>query len=339
MPKILEKFKRFEETIFFKKYNELEKQIQALQKLHDKYPNNEEIYKELKFCEAGLRGENEIEYELKNADIGMYVLHDINLSYNGSTAQIDYILFTPAYTYFLECKNLIGNITVDASGQFIREYTWNNKHQKESIYSPLTQAEKHIDIFNKIWKSQHENDFLVKILQPNINDYYKPLVVITNKKNLLNLENAPNNIKNNVIRADSLVSYIKNDIANRKKELRWTKKEMYKNAYKIMSCYNKDIKIDYEEKYKSLISDEDKMAINREEVKKRLLEFREKKHVERNIPIDYVFNDKELELILNKMPKSLIELTESNILSSVKLKFHGEEIINIIKKIFNECNI
>ena len=332
MPNILEKFKRFEETVFFKKYNELEKQIQVLQKLHDKYPNNEKISKELKFCEVGLRGESEIEYELKNVDIGMYVLHDINLDYNGNTAQIDYILFTPAYTYFLECKNLIGNITVDASGQFIREYTWNNKFQKESIYSPFTQAEKHIDIFKKIWKSQHEKDFLIKILKPNIDDYYKPLVVITNKKSLLNLDSAPNIIKKHVIRADSLVSYIKNDISNRKKELLWSKEEMYKNAYKLMSCYNKNVRINYEEKYKSLISDEEKLNINREEIKKKLLEFRTNKHVERNIPTDYIFTDKELESILNIMPKNLKELIDSNILSSVKLKFHGEEIISIINK-------
>ena len=335
MAKILDKFKKFEETIFFKNYNELDKQILSLQKLHDKYPNNEKILKELKFCEAGLRGENEIEYELKNTDIGMYVLHDINLNYNGDTAQIDYIVITSAYTYFIECKNLIGNITVDNSGQFIREYTWNNKFQKESIYSPLTQAEKHIDIFKKIWKSQHKNDFLVKILNPNLDDHYKPLVVITNKKNLLNLDSAPNRIKKYVIRADSLVSYIKKDIANQKKELLWSKEEMYNNAYKIMSNYNKDIKINYEEKYKSLISEEEKNTINilnREEVKKKLLEFRYKKHIDRNIPINYIFTDTELELILNKMPKNLEELAKENILSTIKLKFHGEEIINIINE-------
>lgn len=332
MSKILDKFKRFEETIFFKSYNELEKQIQALQKLHNKYPKNEKILKELKFCEAGLRGEKEIEYELKNTDIGMYVLHDINLNYNGDTAQIDYILVTPAYIYFLECKNLIGNITVDSSGQFIREYTWDNRFQKESIYSPFTQAEKHIDIFKRIWKSQHKNDFLIKILNPNIDNYYKPLVVITNKKNLLNLKNAPNYIKSGVIKADSLVNYIKNDIANRKKELLWSKEEMYKYAYKIMSCYNKNIKIDYEQKYELLIANEEKMYINKEEIKRKLLEFREKKHVARNIPIDYIFTDIELELILNKMPKNLDELSKENILSKIKLKLHGEEIINIINK-------
>ena len=67
----------------------------------------------LKLCELGLKGEKEIEFELKNANIGMYVLHDINMKYEDLTAQIDYIIITPASMYFIECKNLVGNITVN----------------------------------------------------------------------------------------------------------------------------------------------------------------------------------------------------------------------------------
>ena len=70
----------------------------------------------LKLCELGLKGEKEIEFELKNSNIGMYVLHDINMKYEDLTAQIDYIVITPASMYFIECKNLVGNIRVNSRG-------------------------------------------------------------------------------------------------------------------------------------------------------------------------------------------------------------------------------
>ena len=104
----------------------------------------------LKLCELGLKGEKEIEFELKNSNIGMYVLHDINMKYEDLIAQIDYIVITPASMYFIECKNLVGNIRVNSRGEFIREYIYNKRKVKEGIYSPIRQAERHIEIFKKI---------------------------------------------------------------------------------------------------------------------------------------------------------------------------------------------
>ena len=43
----------------------------------------------------------------------MYVLHDVKVKYGDLTAQIDYIVITSVFIYFIECKNLIGNITVN----------------------------------------------------------------------------------------------------------------------------------------------------------------------------------------------------------------------------------
>lgn len=57
-------------------------------------------------CELALKGEREIEFELENTNIGMYVLHDVNLEFKNLKAQIDYIIITPAKVYFVECKIL-----------------------------------------------------------------------------------------------------------------------------------------------------------------------------------------------------------------------------------------
>ena len=321
---MLNNFKRFEETIFYKNHSELEDRIKYLKKLLIKYPGNEKIKSTLKFCEIGLQGEKEIRYELKNCNIGMYVLHDINLEFENSKSQIDYIIITAGYIYFVECKNLIGNITVDENGQFIREYTYDDKFIRESIYSPLAQAQKHIDLFKKIWKNKH-NKLRYNILNIDFDKIYKPLVVMTYPKNILNLKYAPSDIKKYVVRSDELVNYIKKDISNYNKDELFTQKMMCKNAYNLMAYYNRNIIINYEELFNYLINDN-----NREEIKKNLLYFREKKHLERNIPSEYIFDDVELNLILVKMPKSYEELEKENILKPIKLKLHGREIIDII---------
>ena len=125
----------FTEPIFCKNENNLERQIKALKELIERYPDNEDLKKELKFCEYGYNGEKEIEYQLKNSNIGMYILHDINIVYKDLKAQIDYIVVTPAYNYFIECKNLYGNIHVDFQGNFNREFYYGDKKIKEGIFN------------------------------------------------------------------------------------------------------------------------------------------------------------------------------------------------------------
>ena len=132
---------RFKDTVFYKENSDLQDKYDALSKLNNEFPNNEELLEELYIVKKGLDGENEIAYQLKKANIGMYVLRDIKVKYEDLTAQIDYVVITPLYTYFIECKNLVGNITVNEKGDFIRELTINGKKIKKGMYSPLRQVE------------------------------------------------------------------------------------------------------------------------------------------------------------------------------------------------------
>ena len=141
----------------------------------------------------------------------MYVLHDINMQYEDLTAQIDYIIITSACIYFIECKNLIGNITVNNRGEFIREYEYKGKNIKEGIYSPIRQAQRHTEIFKKIWNSRNTK-LINKIQMKNFDNWVKYIVVMANPKNILNLKFAPKDIKNKIIRSDNLVRYLQNEI-------------------------------------------------------------------------------------------------------------------------------
>ena len=132
---------RFKDTIFYKENSDLQDKYDALNKLNNEFPNNDDLIQELYIVKKGLEGENEIAYQLKKSNIGMYVLRDIKVKYEDLTAQIDYVVLTPIYTYFIECKNLVGNITVNEKGDFIRELNINGKKIKKGMYSPLRQVE------------------------------------------------------------------------------------------------------------------------------------------------------------------------------------------------------
>ena len=93
----------------------------------------------------GLIGEKNIAFELSNSGMPMYILHDIHLELEDLSAQIDYIVVTKKVIYVIECKNLIGNITIDRDGNFIRDFVFGGRKIREGIYSPITQNQRHLE--------------------------------------------------------------------------------------------------------------------------------------------------------------------------------------------------
>ena len=87
-----------------------------------------------------------------------------------------------------------------------------------------------------------------------------------------------------------------------------------------------------EENFENVFEDcEDKVeSSNTDILKERLIEFRKQRSKEKNIPAYYVFNNDELEKILEILPKTFEDLKKSKILTDVKINSHGKEIINII---------
>ena len=69
---------------------------------------------------------------------------------------------------------------------------------------------------------------------------------------------------------------------------------------------------------------------SKEEIRNRLIEFRTRKSKEKNIPAYYIFTNEELEKILEKLPQTIEELKSFSILSEIKIRLHGKEIVDII---------
>ena len=321
---------RFKDTIFYKTDSDLQDKYDALERLNKEYPNNEYLQEDLYLIKKGLEGENELSYELSKANIGMFVLRDIKVKFENLTAQIDYIVITPVFTYYIECKNLIGNITVTDKGDFIREYNYNGKTIKKGIYSPLRQVEAQREVIKKIWSSKASN--LTKLLaSSHFNEYRKVLVVAANHDTILNTEYAPKEMKHQIIKSDSLVRQLQYDYEhNIDGAFFSTKKSMESIAKFYLEISNKE-KINYYEYYKNKYHINLKID-NNSDLKERLIKLRKNRSLEMNIPAYYLYTNEELEKIVELRPKTIEELKSSNILSPIKIKTHGEKIIEEINK-------
>ena len=319
---------RFKDTVFYKENSDLQDKYNALKKLNDEYPNNEDLLSELYIVKKGLDGENEIAYQLKKAHIGMYVLRDIKVKHEDLTAQIDYVIITPVYTYYVECKNLVGNITVTDKGDFIREFTINGKRIKKGMYSPLRQVEAQREVIRKIWESN--SSAIKKFFASKNFDYYRRvLVVAANQDTILNTNRAPKEIKYKILRADALIRQIEYDLNHRgNDEYLDSKKSMEKIAQSYIDLSSKE-EINYYDYYKEKYCSNLNIQVN-DGLKDRLIELRKTRSNEMNIPAYYVFTNDELDKLVELRPKTIEELKRSNILTPIKVKTHGDEIIKNI---------
>lgn len=320
---------RFKDTVFYKENSDLQDKYNALKKLNDEYPNNEDLLSELYIVKKGLDGENEIAYQLKKAHIGMYVLRDIKVKHEDLTAQIDYVIITPVYTYYVECKNLVGNITVTDKGDFIREFTINGKKIKKGMYSPLRQVEAQREVIRKIWESN--SSAIRKFFASKNFDYYRRvLVVAANQDTILNTNRAPKEIKYKILRADSLIRQIEYDLNHRENdEYLDSKKSMEEIAQSYINLSNNE-DINYYEYYKNKYCN-NVVSMN-DDLKDRLIELRKVRSSEMNIPAYYVFTNDELDKLVELRPKTIEKLKNANILSPIKIKTHGKIIIEEINK-------
>ena len=318
---------RFKDTIFYKDSNDLQNKYDALNRLNTEFPNNKDLLHELHIVKKGLKGENEIAYQLKKANIGMYVLRDIKVRYEDLTAQIDYVVLTPVYTYYIECKNLVGNITVNEKGDFIRELTINGKKIKEGMYSPLRQVKGQRDVIKKIWESRASN-FTKLFASSHFDEYRKVLVVIANQDTILDTSKAPNDIKYKVLRADALIRQLEYDFEHRDKDaVLLSKKNLEEAAQSYIEVSDKE-QIDYYEFYKAKFCNS--INISNDNLKERLIELRKNRANEMNIPAYYIFTNDELDKLVELKPKTVDELKDLNVLSPIKVKTHGEAIIKEI---------
>ncbi len=196
-------------TVFLKEDSDAENFVVQMTELSKKVDGQlkQNIETQIKLANYGIYGEKNIAFELKNSGIDIYVLHDLCLEYSGLKAQIDYLIITRQRIYVVECKNLIGNIEINSNGNFIRTYEIGGKRIKEGMYSPITQNERHMAVIKGL--RTPDNQIQKHLFEKYFEDSHKSVVVLSNPKTILNAKFAKKEVKNKVIRADELISYIK----------------------------------------------------------------------------------------------------------------------------------
>ena len=92
-----------------------------------------------KFGKAGYEAEKQMAFYLRRAfadQRDVFVFNDIKLQRNGETAQIDHLVLHPFGFYLVESKSVTGSITVNAQGEYTRQYG----KKVSGMKSPVTQV-------------------------------------------------------------------------------------------------------------------------------------------------------------------------------------------------------
>ncbi|MBQ6320235.1 MAG: NERD domain-containing protein [Lachnospiraceae bacterium] len=201
------------EVVILKESSDAKQYLGRLEELREQLPDTSKILKELDkeimMVKAGIDGEDAIMFELKNSGMDLVVLHDIYIEApSGNGAQIDFYVIAPHVSVIIECKNLYGNIEINNKGDFIRTISYGGKSYKEGIYSPITQNERHLQILKEC-KLEDAGVFGKARINMFYDLNFKSLVVLANPKTIVNDKYAKKEIKSQVIRADQLISKLK----------------------------------------------------------------------------------------------------------------------------------
>lgn len=325
--------------VFLKSSNQATEYIYKLKDLQAKCTGDlkDEIEKQIAIAEYGIKGEETIAFELKNSGMDMYILQDISLEHEGLSAQIDYLIVTRKRAYILECKNLIGDIEVNSSGDFIRTYQVHGKKIKEGFYSPITQNARHLQIIKEVRKSGRSNIITKKLFENFFDENYKSIVVLANPKTVLNAKYAKKEVKEQIVRADQLVQKIKE--MDKQVEYARSEKEMLELANYFLEKNQSDRR-DYAEKYEKILEQVEASKENnssapnktKEKLVTELKAFRLERSRQEGIKPYYIFNDAQMEALIEMNPKNKEELCQVPGFGKVKAEKYGGEILGVLWK-------
>lgn len=252
--------------------------------------NNE--YK-INCLKRGIYGEERVLYTLSNSDIPMYIMYDLVLECGDYKAQIDFVLVSKRNIYFLETKNLKGNIDIEDDGTFTRRL---GKYKK-GIKNPLTQNNEHEKVIKAIFKKE------------KIHTSFKSLVVLANDNNYIKFKKNAKSLSNNIIRNDKLEETLKK-YEQSKHIIR--QEDKIKNICDVLLKYNNAV-----EK-------------NDDELIELLKKYRkETSYKEKTYPY-MIYNDETLIELVKIRPKSLEELKNISGFGDYKIEKYGNDIIKII---------
>lgn len=343
--------KKINNAVFLKEDRSYESHIRDLENLLPRSSGQAKdlIERHLQLLRYGKQGEDAVRFELQNSFIPMMVLHGLHIEYQGLKAQIDYLIVTRKFTLVLECKNLFGNIEVNSSGDFVRVLSYHGQNRKEGIYSPITQLQRHMDLIKQIRREQ-KNNFLQKaIFDKLFSSNYKSAVVLANPKTVVHMKYAKKEVRDQIIRCDQINARIRELLKKEKDNTDFDDTAMYEHAQFFRSLHRPE-ESSYFDKYiapqlrHENLSEQKSppVQLQSEKVSLRPLEnsplykelkaFRLAKCRAENIKAYLIYNNAQMEALIEKMPSTLSEMGKLNGFSPEKCRKYGAEILAILEK-------
>lgn len=249
-------FNKYFGPVLVKEGSDAEDFIAKMRSLSDKSSGKlkEKIDRQIVAADAGLFGERQVAYELKNSGMDMLIAHDVNIEKNGLSAQIDYLVVTRKHTFVIECKNLYGNVEIDDKGNFIRHIGQGKFYRREGFTSPVSQNARHLNVLKEIRREYKKNILTQTLFDKAFPQIYRSIVVLANPKTVLNDKAAPQSVRDEVIRLDQLVAHIKKFEAT---DNNYSSSET--EMHELMDCFlkcQKNDKSDYAKKYEELLAEQ-----------------------------------------------------------------------------------
>ncbi len=289
----------------------------------------------LKLFSIGHAGEKSVMFELKNSMVPMLILHDVYLEFEDYQAQMDIVLVTPKFILVLEVKKLFGDILVTDKGDFQRVIRKSNRVvNKEGMYSPINQVERHVVILERFLKAKG----IIKKCP------IRYAVTFANPKTILEIsKNAPPHIQNCVIRHDQISAFLKAEM-KKSSPVEMHASLVYKIADAILgACQEKPFN---EREYllekehvgasafvATTIEKEVSVAppTAHSELKRLLTDYRTKKAKQLEVKPYYIFSNRTLDELLEKMPQTFEQLLAIQGIGQKKADDYGHEILAIFQ--------
>ena len=334
---ILTDNREIKEPIIYKESNETStflKQLTDLKESNHANLDRKKVESHLKLFSIGQTGEKQVLFELQNAMLPFLVLHDIYIEFEDYKAQIDFIVITHKFILILEVKKLFGNIRVTDKGEFQRVVMKNNRVvNKEGMYSPINQVERHVAILEKLLKSSGT------ISKCPI----KYAVTFANPKTILDIsKSAPATIQSSIIRHDQIKSFIKKELEI-KSPVMMLDHSLYQIADVILqNSKEKAFNVEDYTLPTSQSSQKDNLTNNRpvinnllptdQNLKMLLTDFRLKRSKGLNVKPYYIFTNKILDQLIEKKPLTPEQLLEIEGIGHKKVEEFGNDILSIIQR-------
>ncbi|WP_099354742.1 HRDC domain-containing protein [Fredinandcohnia onubensis] len=328
--------REIKEPEIYKEFNEKSPIITNLTKLAESKESNidmKKVERHLKLFSKGQTGEKNVLFELQNSMLPLVVLHDVYLEYEDYHAQLDFVIITHKFIMVLEVKKLFGNIHITDKGEFQRLITKNNRIvNKEGMYSPINQVERHVAILEKLLKDKGVIESCP----------VKYAVTFANPKTILDIsKKAPASIQSSVIRHDQIKTFIKSEL-EKKPPVLMSDQKLYEIADTVLKFSKKkafnieDYKLDPQQTSlkNSITKNTTTSSISSHidsDLKTSLSDFRLRRSKELNVKPYYIFTNKILDSLLNKKPLTIDQLLEIEGIGHKKADEFGEEILSIIK--------